>query len=140
MPAWLKVYTWVTFGLSLFMTILVLLQIPETSGLPDDVDAAGFWAGTVIAAAIIAAVYMSPVVLVLFEIRWAVGFNLVTGIVWIALVALLAIFFDPAFLYLGITMFYYIPFWIGLLPLRRSWAKEAMSRRELRRKKRAVTF
>ncbi|SKA44685.1 hypothetical protein SAMN04488128_106464 [Chitinophaga eiseniae] len=138
MPAWLKVYTWVTFGLSLFMTVLVFLQIPDASGKLAGADAAGFWAGTLFAAALIAAVFLLPAILVLLEIKWAIWFNLVLGVLWIVLISSVAIFSDPAFLYVGITMFFYIPFWAGLLPLRRRWATEAVSGRARRRKNRAA--
>lgn len=139
LPAWLKVYTWITLGLSVFMTFLIFLQIPEMNSKIDNEDAAGFWAGTLIAAAFIAAVYLSPALLVLFEIKWAVWFNLVLGILWIALISSVAVFFDPAFLYVAITIFFYIPLWAGLFPLRRRWTKEAVSGRALRKKTRVIT-
>nr|WP_295871954.1 hypothetical protein [uncultured Chitinophaga sp.] len=139
LPAWLKVYTWITLGLSVFMTILIFLQIPDTAGNLDAEDAAGFWAGTMLAATFIAAVYLSPVLLVLFEIKWAIGFNLVIGVLWLALISSLALLLDVTYLYLAITMCFYIPLWAGLLPLRRRWTKEAVSGRALRKKTRVIT-
>lgn len=138
MPAWLKVYTWITLGLSVVITFFVLLQIPETKGHIPDADAAGYRAGITFAAVIIVVMYISPVLLVLFEIKWAIWFNLIAGIIWMAAIVSSAIVSDPDNLYIGVTIIFYIPFWVGLLPLLPKW-KEAVSGRALRRDRRAVT-
>lgn len=137
MPAWLKVYTWITFGISIVITFLILLQMPEINGHTPDAETAGYRAGITLAAVIIAVMYLSPVLLVLFEIKWAIWFNLIAGSIWVTAILSSAILSDPDNLYVGVTIIFYIPFWIGLLPLLQKW-KAAASGRALRKERRAT--
>lgn len=135
MPKWLKVYTWVTIGFAAFISVCILLEMTDTSRIIPGDEAAGYWTGTVIAGIIISAIYVAPGLLVWFEVKWAIWFNLILAAIWITTILSIAAIFDWNNLYIGVTILFFIPFWVGLFPIRRRWSKEAVSGRKLRQQR-----
>ncbi|NML39676.1 hypothetical protein HHL17_20925 [Chitinophaga sp. G-6-1-13] len=132
MPTWLKVYTWFTVLIGILVFVYGFFFAPDDD--PNEIKDAAYWIGSFIGKGLVAAIYLVPGLLVWFEAKYAIRFNLIMAAIWGVTVLLAAALTQWSNLIFGMTMIFFIPFWAGLLFIRRKWIKEAVSGRTLRRK------
>lgn len=134
MPSWLKVYTWFTVLIGILIFVYAFIFAPDDN--PNEVKDAAYWIGSIIGKGLVAAIYLAPGLLVWFEVKYAIRVNLIMAAIWALTVLLAAALTEWSNLIFGMTMIFFIPFWAGLLFIRRRWIKEAVSGPQLRRKSR----
>ncbi|WP_440134805.1 hypothetical protein [Chitinophaga sancti] len=138
LPLFLKVYIWIGIVLSCLLFFLLLITLGTFAFLigSNNYNTLGYLslAGTTGLTFIFSGVIFSNVATLWFELKWAIRFNWVMGAIW-ALLLLLGFFRRTAgmgeFLLVCLT----IPYWVMIYKIQYQWENEAVSIREMNKKR-----
>ena len=127
MPTWLTVYMWCIIVFSTIFFIWITFFAPAYPGAEKPQTTVVYLISILIWKFIPTALFSLMGILVWLEAKWAIRYNLCFALIWALLIVCNTIFIGPEGLLIGILMPLFIPYWIGLFPIRRKWEKRQVS-------------
>ena len=130
MPKWLKIYTWFIIGFSIASFIWTAFFAPDYNAndpqASDPETGASYRFGTTLGHFIPSVIIFTLGIVVWLERRRAIRLNLGVAIAWLLWIVLMTLLSGIRGLTLGILLPIFIPYWIGLFQIQRTWEKEAI--------------
>ncbi|MBC9909769.1 hypothetical protein [Chitinophaga varians] len=120
LPNWLKLYTWIIICFSIISFLYVAFTKPDVdfSKIPHPEI---YRTAVIIGKAIPASLFFLMGLLVWMESRGAIRLNLIVAAIWLSAILLLVLTGGLDNLIFGIYLPLFLPYWIGLYPLRQQW-------------------
>lgn len=138
LPVFLKVYIWIGFVLSalFFIAIFIALGFSATLLGLNSHSTLGYSSIAVflLVAILFAGILFSNTATLWFEMKWAIRYNWVMGGIW-GLLLVLGIFMRTAEVGELIMVSLTIPYWVMIYKIQYQWENEAVSKREMNRKR-----